>query len=193
MNTQATTSRPKTLTGCLTGNILETETGQRYKIKEIFLFDELSDEAKERAIEKLWNINVDYNWWQWIYEDAEEIGLEITCFDLKRRRYNINGKLLWSGEDVSKKILKNHGDSCETYKIAKQYLGKLLAIKLQWDEESVEYEEGVEELKQWFEKELLNAYWDILEKNYEYLTGKESIRETIEANEYEFDEDGNLV
>ena len=45
----------------------------------------------------------------------------------------------------------------------------------------------------WFVKELLNAYWKILYDDYEYLTSEEAIKETIEANEYDFDEDGNLV
>lgn len=193
MNTQATTSKPETLTGCLTGNILEAETGQRYKIKEIFLFDELSDDAKEHALEKLWDINVDYNWWNQTLDDAKEIGLKIEDFDL-RYRGSIEGKLLsYNIEHTAKEILKNHGADCETSKLVRQCLGKLLKIKMQWDEESVEYEDGIEELREWLEKELLTAYLEILKKEYEYLTSKEAIRETIEVNEYEFDEDGNLV
>jgi len=64
---------------------------------------------------------------------------------------------------------------------------------MQWDEESVEYEEETEKFHEWFVKELLNAYWKILYDDYEYLTSEEAIKETIEANEYDFDEDGNLV
>ena len=33
----------------------------------------------------------------------------------------------------------------------------------------------------------------LLEREYEYLTSDDAIKETIEANEYEFDENGNLA
>ena len=54
----------------------------RTACKTVFKFDELSDEAKERAIEK-WNENgPDYEWWDFVYEDAKNIGalmgIEIT-------------------------------------------------------------------------------------------------------------------
>lgn len=195
MNTQNTQAIPKaeTVTGIILGAILEAKTGKRYQVKEIYKFEELSDKAKQRALEKLWNINVEFDWWDWTYEDAKEIGLKITGFDISHRR-DIKGKITWySDEDVSKKILKNHGDGCETYKIAKEYLGELLRIKMQWDEESVEYEEETETLHDWFLKELLNAYWNTLNEEYFYLTSEEAIKETIECNEYDFDEDGNLV
>lgn len=56
------------------------------RIKEIkvYAFDELSDEAKDKAINKLYDINVGYEWWDSIYEDARNIGLEIESFDIDR-------------------------------------------------------------------------------------------------------------
>jgi hypothetical protein len=44
-----------------------------------------------------------------------------------------------------------------------------------------------------FLKSLLEDYRIILSKEYDYLTSRESIIETIEANEYEFDENGNIA
>lgn len=43
-------------------------------------FDELSESAKEHALNRLGDINVDQGWWDFTYEDAENIGLEITSF-----------------------------------------------------------------------------------------------------------------
>ena len=38
-----------------------------------------------------------------------------------------------------------------------------------------------------------NDWWEhILDEEYDYLTSKEAIKETIEANEYLFDVDGTL-
>ncbi len=51
---------------------------------EIFKFEELSKEAKKNAVEKMHNLNVDHNWWEFTYEDAKRIGLEINGFDLDR-------------------------------------------------------------------------------------------------------------
>ena len=44
-----------------------------------------------------------------------------------------------------------------------------------------------------FKKDLQAEYASILQREYEYLTSEEAIRNTIEANEYEFDIDGKLI
>ena len=133
----------------------------------VYSFDELSKEAQEKAIERLYNINVDYDWWDGVYYDAGEIGLEITEFDLYRR--DIDGKL-------TKAILENHGKTCETYKLAEKWQNK-------------HGEDNQDE----FTKLLLKVYLNILNKDYEYLTSEEAIKETIEANEYEFTKEGVMV
>ena len=50
---------------------------------KVYPFDELSDAAKETAIEKLWDINGDYEWWASTCEDAKTIGLAIIAFEVK--------------------------------------------------------------------------------------------------------------
>ena len=46
----------------------------RQACKTVFKFDELSDEAKEKAIEK-WNEDgLDYEWWDYVEEDAKRMG-----------------------------------------------------------------------------------------------------------------------
>ena len=172
---------------------MRTETITR----NLYKFKELSDDAKDKAIEKLWDINVDYDWWQWTYDDAEEIGLELTGFDLDRRSY-CKGAFIDTAEHTAKKIIKNHGDTCETYKDAQNYLSDLeIAIAKNLEENAdCEYPEDyldTEEIDNDFLKELLEDYRIILQKEYDYLTSREAIIETIEANEYEFDEDGILA
>jgi len=51
---------------------------------KIYSFNELSKEAQNVAIDKMRYINVDDNWWLSTYEDAENIGLKITSFDIER-------------------------------------------------------------------------------------------------------------
>ena len=49
----------------------------------LYQFDELSDVAKQEAITELYDINIDHNWWKFIYEDAKTVGLLITGFDVQ--------------------------------------------------------------------------------------------------------------
>lgn len=171
---------------------MRTETITR----NLHKFDEWSDDAKDKAIEKLWDINVDYDWWQWTYDDAEEIGLKITGFDLDYR--SCEGNFINTAEYTAKNIIENHGDTCETYKDAQNYLKDLeIAIAKNLKENAdCDYPEDyldTEEIDNDFLKELLEDYRIMLQKEWYYLTSREAIIETIEANEYEFDEDGNLA
>lgn len=153
------------------------------KIVEVntYTFDELSDTAKEKAVERLADINVDYEWWDFTYEDAKNIGLKITEFDIDRGNY-CKGDIITSAPEVIKDILKNHGKDCETYKTAKRYEQTFKDL----NEE--EFANAEHELLH----DLLEDYLVILRHEYEYQTSEEAIIETIKANEYMFTEDGKL-
>lgn len=141
----------------------------------VYTFDELSEDGKQKAIESLCDINVDYDWWEYIYEDAGTIGLELTEFDLDRYKH-AGGRLTENMQDVCKAIMAEHGEGTTTYQLAKQWQHK-------------HGEDNEEE----FLKLLLEEYANILQKDYEYLTSEEAIIETIRANEYEFSKDGVLA
>jgi hypothetical protein len=156
---------------------MRTET----KTFTVYSFDELSEEGKEKAISKLYDLNVDHEWWSFTYDDAKEIGLKITGFDIDRNR-NATGHFIMSAEDVARAIMRNHGEYCCTTQTAKKYLPNLL------NDESEEYEDNAHE----FLQDLLEDYAILLQQEYEYLTSEESIKESIRANEYEFTEDGEI-
>ena len=59
----------------------------RIKETKVYHFNELSDDAKETAIQELSDINVGYEWWQYNFDDAENIGLKITEFELGRNSH----------------------------------------------------------------------------------------------------------
>lgn len=150
----------------------------------VYKFNELSDEAKEKALEKLYDLNVDYEWWESTYEDAKNIGLEITSFDLDRNRH-AKGHLTESLHDVILAIIRDHGKDCDTFKLAKEYEAKFVFNE---DNEL----ENEDDLIDDFTHDLLEEYSIILQHEYEYQTSEQAIIETIEANDYDFDEDGNL-
>ena len=89
----------------------------------VYKFDELPEEVKEKVIEKYYDINIYPEWWQWAYEDAKNIGLKVTEFDLYHG--TISGKLTMDIRESIKKIWEDHGKECEAYKTACQYWEEL--------------------------------------------------------------------
>jgi len=167
------------------------------KTYNVYSFDELTEKAKEKAIQNLIDINLYYGWWECIYEEAKMIGLEITEFDLDRRR-NAKGQFILSACEVAQNILNQHGENCETYKIASSFLDEFNPIFSDYMNEdseryeSYEAEEELQQLEDEFLSELVDEYSCILQREYEYLYSDEAIIDTIEANDYEFTEDGKL-
>lgn len=162
------------------------------RIKKItcYQFNELSDEAKENAINNCRDWNVNYDWWNNVYyNDAEEnSGLKITAFNIDRGSY-VDADFIISAENTIEKILKNHGKNCETYKTALEYKKQFDAL----DTESENYDDKYCEIRDEFLKALQEDYRIILQNEYEYLSSDEAIIEMIESNSYEFDEEGNVI
>lgn len=167
----------------------------------LYTFDELSPEAKYKAVLQLWDINVEFNWWDSLYDDAENIGLKITEFDLYQYRH-ARGEWLESPERAAELILEKHGNTCETYQTAKQFLADRDALVAKYsdgihldivhEDNEYEFDQECDELEADFLKSLLEDYYILLQEEYEYLTSEEAIIETIQAYEYEFTEDGQL-
>ena len=156
--------------------------------KTVYFFAELPEESRQKAVEKYWDINVDYDWWDAVYEDAKNIGLKITSFD----DYNTEGSLTEDARTVITKILEDHGEMCETYQTAKRYHGNLKGLLDDCNNEDEE-EQVIEDFNHEFLHDLLEDYRIMLRKEYEYLTSEETIKETLIANEYEFTEDGEII
>jgi hypothetical protein len=161
---------------------------------QLFKFEELNPEAQQRTIKKLYNINVDHEWWEFTYDDAKRIGLQIDGFDIGRAN-NIDTEMLWAGSEVAESIIKEHGESCETYKLAKEYdaIFKHLDKKYEENEELHDFEQESFELDSDFKEDLQAAYLVMLRKESEYLMTDEAIKETIIANEYEFTVEGGDI
>lgn len=163
---------------------------------KVYSFNELSNEAQQKAIANLCDINVNFDWWQSTYDDASNIGLKITSFELDRNR-NATGEFLLSACEVAQNIFNNHGENCETYKTAQKFIEVWQPIFDNYmDEnsenyESQELENDLQQLEDNFLNELVEDYSIILQNESEYLQSDEAIKETILANDYEFTKDGN--
>lgn len=167
----------------------------------LYQFEELSKEAQQNAINENLSINVFSGWWDNTYSDAETVGLNIMSFRLDRNKeceLNFDG----SGNDTADEIMQNHGENCDTYKLAKTYLKE-------WNDLVTKYSDGVnknkvaeqnyrvfddaaDELEKEFKNDLSNEYASILQNEYEYLTSEEAIKQTILANKFDFTEEGKM-
>jgi hypothetical protein len=173
---------------------MRTETTTR----TLYMFDELSDKAKDKARE-WWRAGaLDYAWWEFIFEDAESIGLKIKEFDLDRR-LGATGEFFRCTVEVAERIKENHGETCETYATATAFLkeretfmdgaekdeyGDLATYKLEGELEDIEND---------FLKSLLEDYAIMLQREHDYLLEDEQVDESIMSNDYEFTEDGKIA
>ncbi len=168
--------------------------------KKIYTFDELPEEIQQKAIEKHADINVDFDWWDHLYEDAKTVLLKIDGFDLDHNRH-CTGNFIESANDTAILIFNEHGKDCETYKTAENYQSEISALWAKLpedpaddgcDDNEYEREKLEEEIDTEFLRSLLEDYSIMLQKDYEYMTSEKAIIETIKANDYDFTEDGEI-
>jgi len=164
----------------------------------IYQFQELSEESKEKALESLWDLNVSHEWWECLFDDAKRIGLKITSFYIDR--HEIEGDLVEYPEEVARIIENEHGGKSGTVSTSIDYLEKREKLidaakkdKYGDFEDEWELDELLDELEKDFLIDILEDYLASLKKEYEYLTSESAIIETIDANEYEFTEEGEMT
>ena len=171
------------------------------KIKKIkiYEFDELSDTAKKKAIENLWDCNVDYEWWEHIYDSARSMGVVITSFDTDRHEIGLK---IMDCEEVAKNLSIEYLTTSPLYKIGNKFVDDRIELVKKYstapsrdvvDEEHFEaFDLALDYLECDFTEELRNEYLSMLRKEFEYQTSEEQIIETIKANGWTFTIEGKL-
>ncbi len=197
---------------------LEKEITKEYK------FEELSESAKKHAIEKYREGNLDYDWWQGVYENWTEI-LNNKGFD--------NVEMFFSGFSSQgdgacftatidlvnylkakrkykqyKPILQNFSASIKLVHQARYYYSTSTNLEFEYSNENDTQDEFRKSMEEILEKKFLDEIEEMilsdredlgdklykdLEEEYEYLDSDEAIKETIENNNYTFDEDGEML
>ena len=166
--------------------------------KTVWKFDELPDTIREKVLENYADINVDHEWWDYVYEDAQRVGIKITEFDLGRAQ-KIKGRLEVSPLECIQRIKAEHGKNCETRKTAESFEQTFLDFKVAEDHDAEDTgaselfdQDAFEEAESEFLHAILEDYRVMLDKEYEYLTSEEAIAKTLRCNEYEFNEKGRI-
>lgn len=174
----------------------------------IYKYDELSEEAKDKVIEKFIDINVDLEWWDCSYddfkEDLAEIGLECDTFyfSLNRDSHIEASKLrLIDDEKFVRSFNKDIKDSLIS---AAELCLEHHTGRHSWDTFTSNYDvpdrcprlqKAVFSLIDACNeklKDLLETFLSRLQRECDYLTSREAIEETILCNEYEFLEHGEM-
>jgi len=165
----------------------------------LYQFEELSAEARQKAIETNSTINVDFDWWDCTYEGMREMGVEINSFDIYHRDISIT---IEDSEYTARQIVKNYGEGMDIYISSKRFterrdaLVKRLGEGNDIDGYSVkhenwsEFDEKIEYLEEEYRQQMAQSIFTWLYEEYDYLQSDEAIAETLIINEYEFTKDG---
>src|SRR5665213_2131342 len=110
----------------------------------------------------------------------------------------LEAEFIASAEETAHKIETEHGDKCETFIDAKEYLGARDKVVNEWErDENGEFvnqdrlDVSLDALDSNFLYALREDYRISLREEFEYMQSTESIEENIRANGYEFTVDGN--
>ena len=141
----------------------------RTKTINCYTFDELSDEAKDNV---KYTLCTEYTWMSEAIESlkafANEIGITITNYSIDAG-CSASSYIRWEGTPHSRFIKESLTGYCMDYSLTKT-----------WN--------NTRDIDECF-RELLSD----IQKDYEYQWEDEYVIEMCEANEYEFDDQGNLI
>lgn len=184
----------------------------------VYSFAELSDDAQERALNAFRYIEVEHDWYEYPYDTIRTagklIGLDIgdIHFDTDlycifnasyeyvrgasaaiRREFSwadVRKEFSWA-DDLCKvakdlqDLQKRHFYSLSCAVTEGRTMNRYRCFRFGEDYECEDLEGIIDDFAHWARILLRDAY--------EYLTSDEAVKEAIEANEYEFTENGKLV
>jgi hypothetical protein len=184
---------------------------------QVFTFAELSDSAKEYARNEYRKHNLDYDWWDCVYDDAKTIG---ALFGLDINRIYFSG--FWSQGDGAafnasysyksgglKAVMqyapqdsKLHGIVARLQDVQRKAFYRLHAsceqtrgnnIRVNVDNDSRDPTDDEEDIISSELNDFAHWIYSRLESEYEYLQSDQVIDESMVANEYEFTANGELI
>ena len=189
--------------------------------KVVYRFEELEEDAKEKAREWYRNGTTDYEWYDTVFDEAKEIGrlmgIEISNIFFSGFYSQGDGACFEGSYAYAKGSVKK----IKEYAPKDEKLHRI-ALALQKEQRKEFYEieakvkhrghyqhEGCTEISVWNGysdvqakteeaiKEALRDYmcwiYRTLEREYEWLNSDEQVDEAIIVNEYEFEEDGRIA
>ena len=200
---------------------IELEEVKVYSLEDI----KSNPELLEKVIEKHRDINVYFDWWDFIYENFKEYNDE--HFDIEKIYFSgfwsQGDGAMFEYSDISNKLRDIFIDGLDLSPMRKGWLRNNASVSgkgvqrglyyhekscshsiywevdngdLYWDRPLYQWIESfANDFENFIEELYVNLCADLystLEKEYTHLTSDESILESLEINDYEFTEDGNI-
>ena len=175
----------------------------------VYSFDELSEAAQERALNAFRYIEVEHDWYEYPYDTIRTAG-KIIGLDIDRIYFDTDLYCIFNASyeyvrGAAKAVHSEFPSATDLHDVARklQALQKRHFYSLSCNVSSQRVSNSYRCFRfgEDYECEDLGgiindfAHWAriLLRDAYEYLTSDEAVKEAIEANEYEFTENGKLV
>jgi ubiquitin C-terminal hydrolase len=168
---------------------------------KVYLFKELDEQTKEKVIRNNYHIALQDDWYHFTKDDLKEVDIELKSFDGSFAEINIDNFLF----NTCEKIIKSHGENCDTYKIAERYIKEYNFIQEKIDalndydsddeyqDKLTQCDQDLDNLDEEYQKEFSEEVLSMLRQEYEHMTSDEYIIDMFEANEYEFTAEGEII
>lgn len=189
----------------------------RTKEITVYGFSELADDIQENVLNHFRDINTDYQWYDCLFDDWRE-KLEAYGFTAPEIHFSGfysqgDGACFDAGIDLDRAFdryleefpLKHvEGFRAFLYECGARIITTNHRYS-HWNTRSIEYDSGhsgkrlnsrLDHFIDWLEakrKEFSQAIYRDLENEYDYLTSDEAVRDSIEANDYEFTATGKVA
>lgn len=188
------------------------------KIIKTWTYEDLPEDIKEKVLEKYWDINIDHEWYNFDglldlnQEEIDRAGIikeeynYNTLFSYKNFNFSIDrewyiqfNNLTCNNDEVFRKFLgipKNIWNLIY-YSFTTGY-GQYTNTQIQFKPNghyNRDFSPRIQKILDLAEEKFNNKIdqaLSILSKQYDYLTSRKAIEETLIANEYEFTEAGNI-
>jgi hypothetical protein len=171
-----------------------------------YLFKELDEQTKEKAIRNNYDIAIQDDWYHFTKDDLKEVDIELRSFDVYTGSFaEIHIDYFF---ETCEKIIETHGENCDTYKIAERYIEEYNSIQEKMDNleeyendnsdeehlnKLMQLDKDLEDLDEEYQKEFSEEVLSMLRKEYEHMTSEEYLVDMFEANEYEFTAEGEMI
>lgn len=153
----------------------------------LYKFDELSDKAKEFAVQDNIHILTDFGsyWYETLIWQLKDVGISAGGFDLERREINVD--FYEDLNDVCTNVVKDFKGS-EIAEMCANYL-KSVEAQVALDETD---DDMLEDMEMVFIYDLKCELLNMFQREYDYLTDADVIADYLLGNEFDFDINGKI-
>ena len=154
-------------------------------------FNELSDKIKEKVLDKYRDINVDHEWYDFTVDNLQKeledeygfsnVKISFSGFASQGDGASFTGRII----DFQTFVKKTEIDPSIRFERNDHRYSHKNTV-------SVDYEDLERSIDEW-RSEKCSEIYKTLEAEYDYLTSDEQVAESIDANQFEFDEEGKRL